>query len=110
MNFLRTCFLVATVLFSGVASADSNHIDGYDVMADSLVVRPLSFLGTVAGSLIFAASSPFIAIANIHEPQQAFELASETLVFEPARYTFERTAGDFEFPEKVQPVYTYDIR
>lgn len=62
---------------------------GGKMTADILLLRPVGFVATVAGSAIFIISLPFSALGGNHE--EAFE----KLVKKPAKYTFERPLGDF---------------
>jgi hypothetical protein len=56
---------------------------------DALVVRPLSFAGTVLGSALFVVSLPFSALGG------NVDGAGHRLVVEPGEFTFERPLGDF---------------
>ncbi|MGR8931247.1 MAG: hypothetical protein ACU836_11435 [Gammaproteobacteria bacterium] len=110
MKILQVIVLANTLLFSGVTFAGAHTINGYDVVADALVVRPLSFVGTMVGSVLFAVSAPFTAIANIPAPHKAFDLAAEVLVIKPAQFTFMRPAGEFGFSQNDEAVvYGHDI-
>ena len=61
---------------------------GAAMAGDLLVIRPISFVALVAGSVVFALSSPFSAIGgNINQ-------AADKLVKAPATYTFVRPLGD----------------
>jgi len=62
---------------------------GWAAFGDVLLVRPLGTAGTIAGFGIFAVASPFAAMAD------ATEDVFDTLVKEPADYTFNRDLGDF---------------
>ena len=59
-----------------------------EILIDLLVMRPLMLVGTVAGAAAFIVSIPFSALGgNVPETAQ-------TLVVEPAQYTFLRPLGD----------------
>lgn len=60
---------------------------------DILLYRPLGLVATIAGSAIFAATSPLTAFANISPPHDAFEIAGGILVVAPAKFTFDRPLG-----------------
>jgi len=62
---------------------------GWAAFGDVLLVRPLGTAGTIAGFGIFAVASPFAAMAD------ATDEVFDTLVKEPADYTFNRDLGDF---------------
>lgn len=98
MKFIRTVTFAAAMLASSVSFAEHNkNIDGYDIVADVAVVRPLSFVGLVAGTAIFVGLSPLTAIATIPAPHTAFQDMAETIIVKPAKYTFVRPAGDFDY-------------
>ena len=60
---------------------------GAGMAIDGLVVRPISFVGTVLGSVVFVATLPFSALGgNVGE-------AADLLVLEPAKFTFSRCLG-----------------
>ena len=92
--------LVASTLFAIAATASAQtERDGTDgqvtdappstgaIAADVLLLRPLSFVGTVLGTAVFIVGLPFEAIAgDISDP-------AHRLVVEPAKYTFTRPIG-----------------
>jgi hypothetical protein len=96
MKYAQVSFLVITLLFSNMASAEPQAVDGYDVLADVTVVRPLSFVGLVVGTAVFIAFLPGSALATIPAPHKAIGLMADTLIVKPAKYTFARPAGDFD--------------
>ncbi|MCL7421981.1 MAG: hypothetical protein M8364_13865 [Methylobacter sp.] len=87
MKHAQALFLAAALLFSNMLSAEPQAIDGYDVLADVAVVRPLSFVGLL----------PITALATIPAPHKAIGLMAKTLVVNPAKYTFARPAGSFDY-------------
>ncbi len=72
----------------GLSAQGLQYDSGAGGMAfDGLFVRPISLLGTVLGSVLFVVTLPFSAISgNVDE-------AADTLVMEPARFTFTRCLG-----------------
>lgn len=58
------------------------------VAADVLVVRPISFIGTVGGAGFWLLTSPFTYINGT--ASQSYDL----LVATPANYTFKRPLGE----------------
>ncbi len=68
----------------------ANHLAGpgpVEMIIDGLVVRPLSLVMTVLGTVAFVATVPFSALGgNVGQ-------AAETLVVGPAAYTFTRCLG-----------------
>lgn len=92
--------LIASFVLAGTSLADSgacNPCDdsdwsverGFAAVGDLLIVRPLSTAATIGGFGLFAAASPFAAMAD-----SADEVYS-TLVVNPGKYTFVRDLGDF---------------
>lgn len=61
------------------------------VTADALIMRPALFASTVAGSAIFLVALPFAAISKSIKP------TAQALVVAPARATFTRGLGDFDY-------------
>lgn len=99
MKYVQVSLLAIALLFSNMASAETQAIDGYDVLADVGVVRPVSFACMMLGTAVFVALSPATALATIPAPHKAFQLMADTLIVEPAKYTFSRPAGDFDYNE-----------
>lgn len=95
MKYIQVSLLASALLFSNMASAQTETIDGYEVVADIAVVRPLSFVGMVVGTAIFVALSPATALATIPAPHKAFQQMADTLIIDPAKFAFTRPAGDF---------------
>ena len=59
-----------------------------EVLLDTFIMRPVMLLGTVVGAATFLVSLPFSALGgNVGD-------SAETLVLEPAEYTFLRPLGD----------------
>lgn len=99
MKSLKLFFFVAIILISSSSFADENRTaDGYDVLIDT-VLRPVSFVGMLAGSALYVGLSPLTAIATIPAPHDAFKLLGDTLVVKPAKYTFVRPVGDYTYNE-----------
>ncbi len=57
---------------------------------DVLVARPLTFVATVVGSVIFVVSLPVAATSH------SVKDAAQIMVAAPAKDTFSRPLGDFE--------------
>ena len=72
----------------GLSAQGLQYDSGAGGMAfDGFFVRPISLVGTIVGSMIFVLTLPFSAISG-----NAAE-AADTLVMEPARFTFTRCLG-----------------
>ena len=62
---------------------------GWAAFGDVLLVRPLGTAATIGAFGVFAVASPFAAMAD------ATDEVFDTLVKQPAEYTFDRDLGDF---------------
>jgi hypothetical protein len=58
---------------------------------DALFMRPALFATTVAGTAVFVVTLPFSALARSIKP------AARALVVAPAKATFTRALGDFDY-------------
>ena len=70
------------------------------VCADAVVMRPLLFASTVAGSAIFVVCLPFAALSK------SVKSTAHALVVAPAQATFTRALGDFDYDEAPQKIET----
>jgi hypothetical protein len=70
------------------------------VCADAVVMRPLLFASTVAGSAIFVVCLPFAALSK------SVKSTAHALVVAPAQATFTRALGDFDYDEAPQKTET----
>lgn len=61
-----------------------------DMVVDLLVVRPLGLVATVAGTALTVVALPFTL------PSGSVKASYQSLMAEPAAYTFERPLGEFE--------------
>lgn len=61
-----------------------------DMTIDLIAVRPLGLVAMLGGTLVFVVSLPFSALGGNTDE------AWNTLVADPAEYTFQRPLGDFE--------------
>jgi len=91
--FMAFMLALGSLSITAPASAgetyDFNHKPGGgDMLLDMVFIRPLMLVGTVVGAASFVVTLPFSALGgNVGE-------AGETLVMEPARYTFVRPLGE----------------
>ena len=91
--FLAAMLTLSNIVFSPAAMAGRyNDIDteptGGTMLADTVLVRPFMLVSTVVGVATFIVTLPFSALGgNVGE-------AGNTLVMEPARYTFVRPLGE----------------
>ena len=102
MKLVKSFVFVLLLAISSSSFAEGtavSEVDGYDVMIDAVFLRPLGFVGTVVGSALFVGLSPLVAIASIPAPHDAFEKLADTIVVKPAKYTFVRPVGDYDYNE-----------
>ena len=79
---------MATSASAGETYNFNDSPSGGDMLLDMVLLRPLMLVGTAVGAVSFVVTLPFSALGgNVGE-------AGETLVMEPARYTFIRPLGD----------------
>jgi hypothetical protein len=84
-------FLVIFALITSAAPAMARDIDEADIIADALFVRPVSLAATVVGSVIFVVALPFSI------PSGSVGTVGQEIVVAPAKYTFIRPMGDFDY-------------
>lgn len=84
-------FLVIFALITAAVPAMAGEIDEADIIADALVVRPVSFAAMLVGSVIFVVALPFSI------PSGSVGTVGQELVVTPAKYTFVRPLGDFDY-------------
>lgn len=68
----------------------SGHATGAEMMADMLLVRPISLVGSAVGAALFIVTLPFTL------PTQSTDEAARELLGKPLEYTFNRPLGDFD--------------
>jgi hypothetical protein len=79
---------IATSASAGEAYDFSTKPPAGNVLLDMFIMRPVMLLGTAVGAATFLVSLPFSALGgNVGD-------SAETLVKEPAVYTFRRPLGD----------------
>jgi len=82
--------VVSSLLISQQAIAESSEQQnkGPAMVVDMMFIRPIGFVATVLGSVVFVVSLPFTLMGgNVDE-------AAKALVVEPAKYTFVRPLGE----------------
>ena len=96
-TLVSSVLIVSLIIFPLFALAEKDYIEPdkkaktQETMAiDLLAVRPLGIVATVAGAAVFLVSWPFSALGGNSDE------AWDTLVADPAVYTFKRPLGDFE--------------
>jgi hypothetical protein len=94
---IAASFMLASVVLADTGTSnrqsccqddDSWSIErGFAAVGDVLIVRPIGTAATIASFGVFAVASPFAAMAD------ATDEVFNTLVKEPADYTFDREIG-----------------
>lgn len=84
-------FLVIFALITSAVPVMAGEIDEADIIADALVVRPVSFAAMLVGSVIFVVALPFSI------PSGSVGTVGRQIVVVPAKYTFVRPMGDFDY-------------
>ena len=98
-HIILTMLLISTMPISTSVEAEEiekNYSVAF-VIPDILIYRPIGVAVTTVGAAIFAAISPFTALAQISPPHNAFEKTSNILIKVPVQYTFKRPVGDMSF-------------
>jgi len=91
-------FLILSLIISsiswGIGASGTDNLEGkYDPMAmtvDLVFCRPLGFVAMLGGALVFVVSSPFSGLGG------NIEGAWDSLVVDPAEFTFKRQLGNFD--------------
>jgi len=93
-SFFLVLSLIISPIFWGTGAAGTNNLEGQkDPMAmtvDLVLCRPLGFVAMLGGTLVFVVSSPFSALGG------NIEGAWNSLVVNPAEFTFKRQLGNFD--------------
>jgi len=95
---LVICFLIIGLVVLPVGSfaettqtgKEEAKISSEAIAVDAFLVRPLGIVAMLCGSVVFLVASPFAAMGgNTKE-------VWDTMVAEPASFTFQRPMGSFE--------------
>ncbi len=80
---------IATSASAGETYNFNQKPGGREMLLDMVLVRPLMLVSTAVGAVSFVVTLPFSALGgNVGD-------AAETLVMEPAQYTFVRPLGEY---------------
>lgn len=90
--------ITMTLVFAFSASASASQ-QAAEIIADVVLVRPVSLAAVIVGTALFIVALPFSA------PSGSVSETAQALVATPFRYTFARPIGDFGRP----PYYTQDV-
>jgi hypothetical protein len=96
IKYPATGLLILTILMLPLGSAalaqeyiESEDASGGAMIYDTVIVRPISALATLASTAVYVLGLPFSALGGNTDE------ASEKLVKEPFEYTFQRPLGEF---------------
>jgi len=101
LRWLAASALVASVLLASPMQAESGGAMRATAYATELLVRPLTFLQMVAGSVLFVPAAmlcypgPVIATRSFKEGKTTVSEAMDVFVIEPYERTFTRPLGAF---------------
>jgi hypothetical protein len=87
---LMLLFSLLSPAFADNLNGGDSHLKAGQMTADALIVRPVSFVSTVLGFGLFIISAPFALLGG-----NAGEVW-DTLVANPAKFTFKRPLGQFD--------------
>ncbi len=68
-----------------------------DVAAEVAFLRPLGFLGSIAGTAVFIGTMPLSLFASIAPPHDVIDKAAKTLIVGPANATFQRPFAFYHY-------------
>jgi hypothetical protein len=95
---LMTVASLLIIPFGSTAMAqeyfETEEPSGGAMMYDLCVVRPVGLVATALGSVAFVLSWPFSALGDNSD------VAGQKLVKDPAKYTFVRPLGEFQYSNR----------
>ncbi len=71
--------------------------DVSDVATEIVVLRPLGFIGSIAGAAVFLGTLPLSLFATIAPPHDAIDKVAKTLIIGPANATFQRPFAYYHY-------------
>ena len=80
-----------------VKTIHPKEYDVSDVAAEIGFLRPLGFIGGIAGTAVFIGTLPLSLFASIAPPHDAIEKAANALVIGPANATFKRPFAYYHY-------------
>lgn len=78
----------------------NKEVDGTDSFAD-IPLRVGGFFAMVVGTGVFVAVSPIAGLMALYPPHDAADNIMDFLIFQPARYTFDRPVGNFNYDSRI---------
>ncbi len=76
------------------------EVDGADAFID-IPLRIAGFIATVVGTGVFVGVSPIAGLMATYPPHDATDKIIDFLILQPARFTFDRPVGDFNFDSRI---------
>jgi hypothetical protein len=101
LKMIKLALSLALLATASAQAGTDNALDckqrteAMNLMTDVIVIRPVGFAVTLAGTALFAGLSPFTGLASIPEPHDSFNRVGAVLVGAPFAYTFVRPLGQF---------------
>jgi len=104
MKIFLSIILLLSMEICSARGYSTNHnkispldYDVSDVATEIVVLRPLGFLGSIAGAAVFLVTMPLSLFATIAPPHDAIDKAADTLIIGPANATFKRPFAYYHY-------------
>jgi hypothetical protein len=85
-----TAVCIVGITLAAASPASASEDTSFEIIADTIVVRPACLVATVVGSALFVVRLPFSAASK------SVKKTANTLVVKPAQATFTRPLGDMD--------------
>jgi len=83
--------------YTSVGGIHPIEYDVSDVVTEIGLLRPLGFLGSIAGTAVFLGTLPLSLFASIAPPHDVIDKAANTLIIGPANATFKRPFAYYHY-------------
>ena len=90
--------LISLVLILTITPAFADDANGFYIIADIAIIRPLGLVSLAIGTGAFIVSLPFALTSG------SVDTTADALVSEPFRFTFTRPLGEFKEGGGYKPV------
>lgn len=91
--FVGTSALASEYEAQPIHPPANQEVSGGAILADVVLIRPVSFVGLVLGSATWLVAAPLSAIAD---GKKGFKKTTRVLIQDPFHYTFNRSMGVHE--------------
>ncbi len=104
MKIILSIVLLLSVEICSARGYSSQHntiqpreYDVSDVATEIGFLRPLGFIGSIAGAAVFLGTMPLSLFASIAPPHDAIDKVADTLIIGPANATFKRPFAYYHY-------------